>query len=345
MRNDMEKSGLAFGECVDRLVTVDVGGSGFAGPLYAETRKRFGNPLAYTAAKRLVERVRPGGMVVIATGFPCDLNIGDQAIGETDGPGGAAVLARAIRLGLNAIPIIVSEKGIVGMVQNACRAMGLAIVNRNEARKAQKTKLIVPCAIVEEFTESADKADSVVSEMLKQFAPDAVVAIERPDKNEKGVYNAWLPEGPLDITHLTAKVDRLFVRARSMGILTVGIGDAGGDMGLGNIKDYVKLNMPFGTDFHATTEMDCAVVATISDWGAYGVAACIAYLLNNTSFLHTPTLEEHLLLECARHNVLNYGTTPEAYLGRHGMDIGTQQAIVKILHTAIETQLKGRRMF
>src|SRR5574341_1255484 len=108
-----------IGESVDQLVTIDVLGYGVIGLLYRAARERQEHPLCLQAALALAERVRPGGCAMITTGW---ILPGHAPYGETDGPVGAAVLARALALGLRAKVLLVTEADLVGMVAATCRA-------------------------------------------------------------------------------------------------------------------------------------------------------------------------------------------------------------------------------
>ena len=101
---------LGFGDIVDKIVSTPMGTSpiirkGREGPamlrypwmkVYDETREMYGRPLTLLAAERLLESVGRGDHVLIITNSH-----------ETDGPPGAAALARSLVVGLGAIPVIV----------------------------------------------------------------------------------------------------------------------------------------------------------------------------------------------------------------------------------------------
>ena len=79
--------------------------------LYEASRRQAKQPLTLAAAEMLVGNVKPGERVLMVSGFI----MRDYGLPETDGPIGAAVLARALALGLGAVPVGVSEA-------SACRA-------------------------------------------------------------------------------------------------------------------------------------------------------------------------------------------------------------------------------
>ena len=108
MSSQHEELLVGFGDVVDRIVCTPAGTApvirkGREGVLksryswmkvYDETRNRFGRPLTLLAAEKLKENVGDGDFVVIATNSY-----------EMDGPPGAAALARALIIGLRAIPV------------------------------------------------------------------------------------------------------------------------------------------------------------------------------------------------------------------------------------------------
>src|SRR5688572_29074297 len=112
-------------EAVDRLVGVDIAGRGISGSLYAAARERQGGrPLVLTAAEVLRGAVREGRPVSIATGFVIP---GSDCRGETDGPTGAAILARAIALAWNVPSVILVQQEIAGIVTAALTAAGVRV--------------------------------------------------------------------------------------------------------------------------------------------------------------------------------------------------------------------------
>ncbi|MFX0197567.1 MAG: glutamate cyclase domain-containing protein, partial [Candidatus Hodarchaeota archaeon] len=85
---------LNIAETLDRIMTTDVAGRGSISLMYDAARKKTGEPLALTAAKALADKVKRGDFVFILTGFLVRTQFTAEAA-ETDGPPGAAILARA----------------------------------------------------------------------------------------------------------------------------------------------------------------------------------------------------------------------------------------------------------
>ena len=112
----------------------------------------------------------------------------------------------------------------------------------------------------------------------------------------------------MPLSHLTAKLDHVFEQARERGIATIGIGDLGNELGLGSLRATVEAATAFGARCLCPCEAgmacdvpsDVPVVAGVSNWGAYGVGAALAYLLEDDDILHGPAIEEEMLRACAQ---------------------------------------------
>jgi hypothetical protein len=264
------------GEAIDHLVTAPIAerslrqGTPIAA-LHAEARRHAGMPLALAAARLALERIGSGDRVLLISGFL----IGDQGQrAETDGPGGAAVLGRALKLALGAAPVGVSDAAALPAMRAAFRAAGLA------------------AAALVDFPVAPDGAEPAAARLLDRLEPRLVVAIERPGAAEDGAYHN--AEGA-EISSFTAKTDRLFAMARARGIATIGIGDLGNELGLGALAAAVARLVPRGERIAAALAADRTVIATISNWGAYGVAACLAALTGRPDAFHDGAQELRLL--------------------------------------------------
>ena len=102
-------------------------------------------------------------------------------------------------------------------------------------------------------------------------------------------------------------MDYVIDEAKSRGILTIGIGDNGNEIGFGNIFDTVREIQPFGAKCQcpcqagvaSIVETDVLVPASTSNWGAYGVEACMAILLGKPEIMHTAEMDRRILTNCA----------------------------------------------
>ena len=125
-----EKDPVSFlADYLDRLITVEMrNGSlptGKIGPLYDAARAEAGGTsLVMRAALALCGAVHPGDRVFIVTGAGAPPLLPQ---GENDGPPDAAAIARAIYLGLHAIPVYVSQAHHLGPILAASEAAAVAV--------------------------------------------------------------------------------------------------------------------------------------------------------------------------------------------------------------------------
>ncbi len=263
--------------------------------LYPPALERQGGaPLTLQAAKRLREVVGEGDTVLIATGM---LIYPYWELGETDGPLGGAALARALQIGLDAKPVLVTDKVLTDMVTATCRGANLNVLPLKRLKEVPKAVSVVA------FPVDDEEAKREARQMIETLKPKAIIAIERRGRNEKGVYHSW--KG-MDMNPYEAKIGTLFDEAMKEGILTIGIGDGGNEIGLGVIQDVVKEVVPFGASCQCpcgsgmadSIKVDISIVITVSNWGAYGIAACLSAMLGNPDILHNGEIEDRMLREC-----------------------------------------------
>lgn len=324
-----------LGEVVDRFLTVQFTSAG--GPsvyldrptvesLYQAARQAAGEPLSYGAARRLADRVGPGDVVVVITGFivPPYMRL------EADGPVGTAALARALALGLGAQPVVVTEAENVKAVESVIRASGLPLArDLDEFRRVPQKTIVLP------FTTDPLEAPSEAEALLDALAPAAVVAIEKPGRNREGRYHNGMG---IDVTDLCAKADELVEAARRKGVLTIGFADGGNEIGMGNIAPAISPLIPGGDTVCSATEVDYLVVASSSSWGAYGAETCLAALLGRPEVLHDEEAEGRILQACALAGVVDpFSGLAEGWLD--GTPAPVSQAIVRILQHLLRTRL------
>ncbi|WP_407165924.1 glutamate cyclase domain-containing protein [Bradyrhizobium sp. ORS 111] len=271
------------GERFDRLMTIESrplsGGlpPDFVVPMYEICRRHHGEPLSTLAARSLMSRVAYGDHVIVATGAGVPPKLPQ---GETDGPPGAAVLARAVALGLGAQVTIVSEEAHSKPVE-ACAAL----VGSSAARPIN----------VETIPPHSKYGPKAVEALLARCQPSAIVFIELDGPNADGHFHGVRgdrrPAGTMAHLHLLAAAGRMAKR------LTIGIGDGGNEVGFGAVRATLAAFHPNG--FVVTTaETDVIVSAAISNWGAYAVCAGLAVGLGSPDLLHGDALEGELIRTC-----------------------------------------------
>ena len=183
------------------------------------------------------------GHTVIVTGFYVIM----AGKPETDGPPGAIAIGRALQaLGRR-----------VTYVTDECTAPVL----RGWAGGAEVVEF--PIAGVEESKRYA-------AAMLEELQPALLISIERCGRNRNDEY---LNMRARDISPNTARLDYLF----DGGVPSVGIGDGGNEIGMGNLIDVIPAvdSLP---DAPAVSTVDRLIIASVSNWGGYGLAAALSQL-------------------------------------------------------------------
>jgi len=313
------------GDNIDRVTSVELRSYGVVPKVYAAARAQIGFPLSMAAAMLLRERVTPSSNVLVLTGFP----IMPYELVETDGPVGAAAIARSLNVAFSARPILLTEQAFLPPLWDTCRAAGLNPYGRIEDCRG------VPSAVVAPFTMEASEASAMADRLLDTLKPTAVIAVERVGRNRAGLHHSGRG---VSLSHLTAKLDYVFERARERGIATIGIGDLGNELGMGSLRATVEAATAYGARCLCPCESgmacdvpsDVPVVAGVSNWGAYGVGAALAYLLENDDVLHSPVIEEEMLRACAAGGAID---------GPTGRPIGWVDGIATDYHVRLIAQL------
>ncbi len=298
MLNEQDK--ISIGEAIDRLNIVPMANwvllKGLPiWKLYDAAREKAGEPLSLYAAKGIEKAVKPGDAAIVTTGFV----VANAERGETDGPTGAAAIARAIDVGLKGTPVMVTEEMLTGVVNATCQAAGLNHYAKLEDAKAKPHRMHV-----RGYPTDPAEGKRMASKLLDEINPSVIISVERPSHNEKGV---WHSGGGFDISRTSAKIDYLVEEARDRGIFTVGIGDLGNELGMGYIKDAVKKYVPGAVECKCPCKggvasdvaTDACIVATVSNWGGYGIAAMLAALVGEPEVFHDMQTEKLMLRACA----------------------------------------------
>ena len=299
---DMATRLSPLGETIDRLCLLELRPRnvmtwGVISHLYETVRKKTGGPLTLLAADRLMQAVKPGDLVIIITGFAVPPWI---PVGETDGPLGAASMARALNFGLKANVLILTDDYQVGLIEATCKAAELRVVPPGELPGRHQVTAVQAFPLT-----SSERSREVAKETLDALTPSAVACMERAGRNSKGVYHTGFG---LDMSGSTAKADYVMTEAKERGILTIGIGDLGNEAGMGTIVDEIrrviplgqKCRCPCGEGIATVVDSEVTVAAVCSNWPAYGITACISAMLGEPDLLQDAELEEHMIRECVR---------------------------------------------
>jgi hypothetical protein len=286
----------AFDDRIDRLINLDFGGRAIE-RLYEAARAEVETPLV-TAAARLLAQVPRGSTVLMSTGSVSRAWI-TPTICENDGPAGAAVVARALALGLGVIPVLTAEDALLAPMASVFRAAGLTPVSLDTAERARSSGGLA-VVVLRGYPLEDDEGQAHVGPTLDQLQPSLVFATERAGRNSKGIYHNAKGR---DFGMGRARVDRLFDEAFKRGVPSIGVGDGGNEIGMGRIPEAVARNVAFGAEcvcgcgggLAAITKTDVLVTAACSNWGCYGIVASLAAMLGDAGLLHTPERERALL--------------------------------------------------
>lgn len=164
---------------------------------------------------------------------------------ETDGPGGAAILARAFQ-----------REGRECEIWTDARCIEVLAECAKAAGCAENTARIAPAS-------------------LKERAPDGIIFVERLGRAADGRYYNFKKH---DISEWTAPLDALADEAAGLGIHTIGIGDGGNEAGMGNFYAELCALLPGYAACLSVVRAEFALTADVSNWGAYALAEALSFL-------------------------------------------------------------------
>ncbi|MBU2535191.1 MAG: DUF4392 domain-containing protein [Chloroflexi bacterium] len=331
---------------VDRLVTTGAGWGGrpdrwIVPALYESASQKYDNkPISLVAAQKIIEQVKEGDRVIIVDQFAYYPNM---PYGETDGPLGVASLARAIRYGLNALPVVVTSPKDMEPARQTVKAAGLNVLAYSEAKGFKSA------AAGEFIFDATDESQSkkLAAKIIDECAPKAVISVETIGPNNKGVkhsgsgYDTEAQDNLPDLEYL-------FYEAASRKILTIGVIDRGNEIGSGTIEEAVRKITPYANTCRCpcksgtacAVKTDIVFPASVSNWGAYAISAMMGYLLKKPSLLQDDDTERRMLEACAMAGAVD-GIAGQPIMGVDGVGLKGQQGIVNLLHAIIENALRG----
>jgi hypothetical protein len=316
-------------ENVDRLINLDLSSYGVIRHLHEAAFELYGRPVTLEAAERLKNAIGDNEFFFVTSGWVMP---GYYPYGETDGPIGAATIGRALAVGLNARMVVLTEETMIGVTTAACRAAGLNVMTEEDLRRAPRPPhrqnhycVVVPFPIDEVAAVSEAKR------LFDAYSPKALIAIEKNGPNKDGRYS--MVNGS-DNSDCVAKAAKLFDEAKKRKVLTIGIGDRGNEIGLGTIAEVPRRILPYGEKATDSTIVDVVVTAAISNWGASGIAAVLAAILNKPDVLHDTSTETRMLHRCIEAGgVDGFNCCPVPITD--GMSESTQVAICALLNELV----------
>jgi hypothetical protein len=227
-------------DAIEALIHQDTGRNATA--LFAATRgglRAAATALAGTSAPR----------IGLLTGFYVPM--GTPPAAETDGPAGAALLAR-FWAGVGAPCRLLTDAPCAAACTAALAGAGVATPVDSVALEAPLGPAIAA---------------------WRQAGIDWAIAIERCGRSAGGVPRNMRGQ---DISRHAAPLDELFTAGPWR---TLGIGDGGNELGMGKLPvALIERHIAHGATIACVTPADHLVTAGVSHWGAYALIAALGLL-------------------------------------------------------------------
>ena len=323
-------------DSIDRLISTEFdarpeGSRGKIHFLYDAARKQCPKPLVQSAAEALIAAARSKGPVLVSSGWVIDFW---YPRGEICGMIGAGALARAISQGLKTKVCFIGEEAVLPVFEAICGAAGMRVYAPEALQKLPQV------VAAQSFPVDEKAARAAATKLLDELKPAAIITVEKCSPNTKGLYHTGRGT---DMSDTTAKVGILIEEARRRGILTIGIGDLGNELGFGNIRQAVEEHIPFGADcgcgcgggIASDVKTDQLIVASSSNRGGYGLAAALATLLGNPSVMHDGAMDEEMIRAACRAGAVDSFTVGPTATDGHGMDMHYSACLVELLRQLV----------
>lgn len=218
---------------------------------------------------------------------------------ETDGPGGAVILGRAF-LQQGTDTEIWTDHLCVDVIKACAETVGFP-PNRVK--------------VIERF------------DYLDLFCPEAVIFTERLGRAADGKYYNMRIE---DISAWTPSLDWLSVLSSRKGVFTVGIGDGGNEVGMGNFISEICEIRPDYRKCISVIRTDVAIPVDVSNWGCYALSSALSYIWGKW---RGPCKGEELsILEALVEEKAVDGISKKSELTVDGFQIDVHEAIISELY-------------
>jgi hypothetical protein len=246
------------------------------------------------AAQLILDRP---GTILIATGF----YVPAGGATETDGPPGAVALG-----------------GVIA-------SLGSRVMYLTDAFSSPLLRgLLGPRGEVLEFPIAGHQESwNHAADVLRSLKPSLTIAIERCGLTAEGVHRNMRGA---DVSAYHAKIDYLFAQHDH----SLGIGDGGNEIGMGSLAAAIPLVMP-GVEQPCVTKTTHLAIASVSNWGAWGVIAALSRLLGENRL---PSVRDTraLLLETVKLGAVD-GTTGRRTETVDGFPIEENERVLREMHT------------
>jgi hypothetical protein len=237
------------------------------------------------------------GTVLIATGF----YIPAGCAPETDGPPGAVALGRVIAsFGSRVMYLtdVYSAPLLRGLLGRPGEVLEFPIADHQES-----------------WIHAAD--------LLRSLRPDLTIAVERCGLTADGEYRNMRG---VDVSAYHAKIDYVFTQHER----SVGIGDGGNEIGMGGLAVAIPMLMP-GVEQPCVTRTTHLAIASVSNWGAWGIIAAMSRLRGENLLLSVREARD-LLRETVSLGAVD-GTTGKRTETVDGFPLEENDRVLREMHT------------
>jgi hypothetical protein len=323
-------------ESIDRLISTEIeakpGDSrGRILKLYEAARALTDKPLVQGAAEALLDATKDGKPVIVSTGWVIDFW---YSKGELCGMIGATAMCRGLSQGLKRQVLFLGEEQVLPVFRAAARAAGVQVYDY------EKLKELPHVVGARSFPVDPEEARAEATRILDRYQPGAIVTIEKCSPNKKGVHHTGRGN---DMSATTAKIDVLVNEARARGILTIGIGDLGNEIGFGKIRSAVEqyiahgaeCGCPCGGGIASDVETDHLIVAASSNRGGYGLLAALGTLAGDVEVVPSGAVDTRMIQAASFEGACDSFTTQPTATDGHGMPAEMHAHFVELLRYQI----------
>ncbi len=226
---------------------------------------------------------------------------------ETDGPGGAGILGRALsRLGKY---VLLYTDPLCDRAIEACSRS----VGGPEVRPVER------------------------GEDVLESRPSLVVFLERLGRATDGRYYNMRSE---DISDFTYPLDDAAALAMNGGTPVLAIGDGGNEAGMGTLRSELSTALPGYARCLSVTGSTVALAADVSDWGGYGLAALLS--IEAGEWMGPEEREVDKMLTALVGVGAVDGVTRMSAPTVDGFEAGVHREVVRSLRCAVDPELPRR---
>ena len=159
-----------------------------------------------------------------------------------------------------------------------------------------------------------------------------VIAVETPGRARDGKYYSM---SGLEITR--EAFDWAVLKARELGVPTIGIGDGGNEAGMGKIRELVEKYVPLGKKIASVIETDELILSAVSNWGAYGLVAQASVEFGRELL---PDWDERTIVRIMSKLGLIDGVSKALTPTVDGIGLDVHEGIVELLNALVDEALR-----